>query len=220
MKNVLLTLLFIAIAWISFNFGKQQLQIQKPKIVFPIVQESTTTTLPIVTSTTKVLIGGSKDSHSCLTSAGYTWCSIKNKCLRTWEEACKIATTTTTTKPAIVGGDKDIHGCISSAGYSWCEAKNKCLRTWEESCIEDPSCKLENCHGLDIKCGPNAPQMCTMEYAMGDRCLQYAKCGIQNGKCQQLMNSQFTECKACIEKCITAGDTNGSNMFVCESLCK
>ena len=218
MKNALLTLLFVVVAWVSFNFGKQQFQ--KPKIVFPLAIETTTSTLPVVTTvTTKVLIGGDKDSHGCLASAGYTWCQIKNKCLRTWEEACKISTTTTT-KPPIVGGDKDAHGCLVSAGYSWCELKNKCLRTWEEPCVDDPNCKLENCHGLDIKCGPNAPQMCTMEYAMGDRCLQYAKCGILNGKCQQLLNSQFTECKTCIEKCIANGDTNGSNMFVCESLCK
>jgi hypothetical protein len=35
--------------------------------------ETTTSTLPVVTTvTTKVLIGGDKDSHGCLASAGYT----------------------------------------------------------------------------------------------------------------------------------------------------
>lgn len=35
------------------------------------------------------LIGGDKDSHGCLIAAGYSWCEVKNKCLRTWEEKCE-----------------------------------------------------------------------------------------------------------------------------------
>ncbi len=40
------------------------------------------------------IVGGVKDEHGCIGSAGYTWCEIKNKCLRTWEEPCseEIAT--------------------------------------------------------------------------------------------------------------------------------
>ncbi len=34
------------------------------------------------------LIGGQKDEHGCLGSAGYTWCPSTNKCQRTWEEYC------------------------------------------------------------------------------------------------------------------------------------
>ncbi len=34
------------------------------------------------------LVGGDKDEHGCIGSAGYTWCEVKNKCLRTWEEEC------------------------------------------------------------------------------------------------------------------------------------
>jgi hypothetical protein len=34
------------------------------------------------------LIGGDRDEHGCLGSAGYTWCEEKKKCLRTWEEEC------------------------------------------------------------------------------------------------------------------------------------
>ncbi|GEM_PF-1244253 len=35
------------------------------------------------------LIGGDKDSHGCLPAAGYSWCEIKQKCLRVWEEPCE-----------------------------------------------------------------------------------------------------------------------------------
>jgi len=34
------------------------------------------------------LVGGDKDAHGCIGSAGYMWCEAKTKCLRIWEEAC------------------------------------------------------------------------------------------------------------------------------------
>ncbi len=36
------------------------------------------------------LVGGDKDEHGCIASAGYTWCESKQKCLRTWEEECLL----------------------------------------------------------------------------------------------------------------------------------
>jgi len=33
-------------------------------------------------------IGGDRDSHGCIGSAGYSWCESKQKCLRIWEEPC------------------------------------------------------------------------------------------------------------------------------------
>lgn len=37
----------------------------------------------------KDLVGNDKDSHGCIGSAGYSWCEVKNKCLRIWEEKCE-----------------------------------------------------------------------------------------------------------------------------------
>lgn len=34
------------------------------------------------------LVGGDKDAHGCIGSAGYSWCAVKEKCLRPWEEQC------------------------------------------------------------------------------------------------------------------------------------
>jgi hypothetical protein len=34
------------------------------------------------------IIGGDKDEHDCLGSAGYSWCVAKGKCLRVFEEWC------------------------------------------------------------------------------------------------------------------------------------
>ena len=36
------------------------------------------------------LIGGDTDEHGCLIIAGYSWCEIKQKCLRVWEEPCQF----------------------------------------------------------------------------------------------------------------------------------
>ncbi len=42
------------------------------------------------------LIGGDRDEHGCLGPAGYSWCEVKQKCLRVWEEKCEVGTSTTT----------------------------------------------------------------------------------------------------------------------------
>ena len=34
-------------------------------------------------------LGGDRDEHGCIGSAGYSWCDVKNKCLRVWEEPCE-----------------------------------------------------------------------------------------------------------------------------------
>jgi hypothetical protein len=34
------------------------------------------------------LVGGDRDEHGCIGSAGYSWCQARQKCLRIWEESC------------------------------------------------------------------------------------------------------------------------------------
>jgi len=46
-------------------------------------------------NTSDNLVGNDRDEHGCLGSAGYSWCEVKNKCLRTWEEKCESALVTT-----------------------------------------------------------------------------------------------------------------------------
>ncbi len=36
------------------------------------------------------LLGGDRDAHGCIGSVGYSWCQMKQKCLRPWEEGCDI----------------------------------------------------------------------------------------------------------------------------------
>lgn len=80
-------------------------------------------------------------------------------------------------------------------------------------------CGIENCHGLDIVCGPNPAEMCTAMYQFGDRCRQYAKCGLINGKCQEIQNSKFNECKTCVKKCEDQYKNNDDQMWMCEIKC-
>ena len=89
----------------------------------------------VTESATQALVGGDRDDHGCIGSAGYTWCEPKQKCLREWEEPCEVTAPATTTE-MMPGSDRDEHGCIASAGYTWCEPKQKCLREWEEPCVE------------------------------------------------------------------------------------
>ena len=35
-----------------------------------------------------ILVGGDRDSHGCIPSAGYSWCEGLQKCIRSWEEKC------------------------------------------------------------------------------------------------------------------------------------
>ncbi len=72
-------------------------------------------------------------------------------------------------------------------------------------------CEIENCHGLDIECGSNPPDFCTMEYQLGDFCRQFAKCEIVDGKCQFVSSPDFEQCKTCVEQC---------DDLECESQCR
>jgi len=80
-------------------------------------------------------------------------------------------------------------------------------------------CGIENCHGLDIKCGPNIPDACTEIYMMGDRCREYANCEIIEGKCQLTKNTEFDGCKTCVDDCLNRFSNNGEGVFECESGC-
>lgn len=35
------------------------------------------------------LVGGDRDEHGCILSAGYVWCEKLGKCIRPWEEKCE-----------------------------------------------------------------------------------------------------------------------------------
>jgi hypothetical protein len=89
-------LLFIFVALIiaagAYYFGKNgwSVNVSKPT---PVAEASQTPQQNIV--------GGDKDEHGCIGSAGYSWCAAKNKCLRIWEETCDTAAESETLKSVI-----------------------------------------------------------------------------------------------------------------------
>jgi len=85
--------------------------------------------------------------------------------------------------------------------------------------ISSEKCGIENCHGLEITCGPNIPKTCTFEYQLGDRCREFAKCEIIEGKCQLVKSQKFTDCKICVENCLKKHQNNQEELFRCEEKC-
>ncbi len=80
-------------------------------------------------------------------------------------------------------------------------------------------CGIENCHGLDIVCGPNIPEACTELYMAGDNCRQFTSCEIVNGNCQMANSPRFETCKACVNKCESDFPNDLIKFFECESKC-
>jgi hypothetical protein len=81
------------------------------------------------------------------------------------------------------------------------------------------SCGFTTCHGLDLACGSNAPQVCTMIYQIGDKCRQYARCDPSGGSCRLVIETKFTACKTCVEKCLIAAGPDNLAAFSCEEKC-
>ncbi len=80
-------------------------------------------------------------------------------------------------------------------------------------------CGFENCHGLDIRCGQNIAEICTTDYQLGDKCRQYAKCEVNEGQCGFSLNSDFLDCKKCVEQCESDFSNEIDKIFACESKC-
>jgi hypothetical protein len=81
------------------------------------------------------------------------------------------------------------------------------------------ACGFTTCHGLDLACGMDAPQVCTMEYRIGDRCRQHASCDSRGGSCTLVTGPEFTACRSCVEKCQAAAGPDNLAAFSCEEKC-
>ena len=88
--------------------------------------------------------------------------------------------------------------------------------------VETPglsTCGFTTCHGLDLACSTNAPQMCTALYQIGDKCRQFARCDTSGGSCTLVVEPKFTACKACSEQCQIAAGPDSLAAFSCEEKC-
>jgi hypothetical protein len=81
-------------------------------------------------------------------------------------------------------------------------------------------CGFTTCHGTDLVCGTDAPQICTEEYRVGDRCRQYARCDTSGGSCTlEVTSPKFTTCKACAEHCQIQAGPDSQAAMTCEEKC-
>lgn len=85
---------------------------------------------------------------------------------------------------------------------------------------EDKKCGIESCHGLEITCGEKVPEVCTLEYRIGDFCRNYVSCEKINGKCVLVKGEKFDLCKACVEECEKKWQEETEKLFECENLCR
>jgi hypothetical protein len=82
------------------------------------------------------------------------------------------------------------------------------------------ACGPTSCHGIDLACGTNAPQVCTQEYQPGDKCRQYAQCTSgSDGSCTLVTSPQFNSCKTCVQKCELRAGADNLAAASCEEQC-
>jgi hypothetical protein len=91
------------------------------------------------------IVGGDSDIHGCKASAGYSWCEVKNKCLRVWEEKCEATTTTKTS-------------CTPNWQCGWGECKNGYQGM---TAVDSNNCGLSSA-GVNIMC-PALARECVVE---------------------------------------------------------
>jgi len=88
------------------------------------------------------IVGGDRDIHGCIGSAGYSWCEIKNKCLRIWEEKCNASAITENEarviaeKTCIKGGETLSIGYYNENSKTWWYDAN--LNSTQKGC--NPAC--------------------------------------------------------------------------------
>jgi len=81
------------------------------------------------------------------------------------------------------------------------------------------ACGIENCHGTDISCGADMPEVCTDIYEIGDGCRQYAKCETVGGQCRLKVDQKFENCRACTSGCAREFAGDQQRLSDCESQC-
>ncbi|OGG32262.1 hypothetical protein A3I51_00960 [Candidatus Gottesmanbacteria bacterium RIFCSPLOWO2_02_FULL_38_8] len=81
------------------------------------------------------------------------------------------------------------------------EISERSIKPIRPPAIISGECGIEQCHGLDITCGPNIPEGCTTEARIDDVCRQHARCEKVGRECRLTKEPEFEDCRSCIEKC-------------------
>lgn len=79
MKKFIVLVLYMVLGFMLYRFLKNN-PFNSSKVDNMVFKTS---------SPVQKVVGGDRDEHGCIGSSGYTWCALKNKCLRIWEESCE-----------------------------------------------------------------------------------------------------------------------------------
>ena len=93
---------------------------------------------------------------------------------------------------------------------------------WEDNftaVVMPEPCEVQNCHGMEISCGPNPAEICTDLYQLGDKCRSLASCRYINNSCTVVAQPGYTNCISCVEQCNKTAGGDPVKAFECESRC-
>ena len=93
------------------------------------------------------------------------------------------------------------------------------LLVFISGCTSYYKCGIENCHGLEITCGPDVPDACTEIHMAGDLCRKFASCERIDGECTLVTDPGFETCKSCVQDCIKEYESHSDDLFDCEYNC-
>src|SRR3989338_6694556 len=76
------------------------------------------------------------------------------------------------------------------------EISERQIKPLRAPAIISGECRIEQCHGLDLTCGPNIPEWCTEEARIDDFCRQYVRCEKVGRECRLIKEPKFEDCKS------------------------
>ena len=94
-------------------------------------------TPPVTPPPAEEPVGSDKDEHGCIGSAGYTWCEVKQKCVREWEEPCVEGSLTLDEAKAVA----ESSSCMDEGELGDTHTYNDATNTWWfDMDIDKPGC--------------------------------------------------------------------------------
>ncbi|HPS21622.1 MAG TPA: MliC family protein [Candidatus Paceibacterota bacterium] len=117
-------------SFVFWNKGDMAFTLENDKIA---LNECYTKSQEDRSTTSTNIVGGDRDAHGCIGSARYSWCAVKNKCLRIWEEKCEV-TNSSDAKIILDATNKKV-SCESNGGV-WYSDNNTC----EINSLSETSC--------------------------------------------------------------------------------
>ena len=127
MKKILVFVVVIILVAVGVNFFLQEKTVEAPII-----------------PNDEILVGGDRDEHGCIGSAGYSWCEAKGECLRSWEDEWDETCDVEGVEVPIVGGDAVLPP-LGEGDLVACTMEAKICPDGSAVGRSGPDCEFEKC---------------------------------------------------------------------------